>query len=348
MALRHWRKWLMAAGVFALLFAGMKYAFPLLLPFLAGTLLALGAEPLVRLLQGKVKLPRGVASGIGVGVTLVLLAALLTLLGALLVRELGEAAKALPDLGVTAQQGIDTLHSWLLNLAQKTPRGMRSAVRDTVDGFFQDGSVLMGQITRRVPEMVSAAVSKLPGSALGIGAAVLSGFLISIRLPKLRKWLSGCLPSGFYTEYLPRIREMRKALGQWFKAQAKLSAVTYGVVATGLMILGVQYGLLWAIPVALVDAVPMLGTGTILLPWALICFLQGDRILAIGLLIICAGAVIARAALEPRLIGRHLGLDPLLTLVALYLGYRLWGIAGMVLTPLLATAAKALCTPAKR
>jgi len=91
-----------------------------------------------------------------------------------------------------------------------------------------------------------------------------------------------------------------------------------------------------ALVVALVDALPVLGTGTVLVPWAVICFLQGEGARAIGLLGVYAVVTLSRSMLEPKLVGRHLGLDPLVTLMALYVGYKLWGVGGMIFAPLLA------------
>jgi len=94
--------------------------------------------------------------------------------------------------------------------------------------------------------------------------------------------------------------------------------------------------------VAAVDAIPLLGTGTVLLPWALTRLLQGEALIAAGMVGIYLVAVITRTVLEPRFYGRHLGLDPLVMLLFLYFGYRLWGFLGIVISPLLAAATKAL------
>ena len=87
---------------------------------------------------------------------------------------------------------------------------------------------------------------------------------------------------------------------------------------------------------AAVDAFPILGTGTILVPWSLVCLLQHNSGKALGLLGLYALTALTRSTLEPKLVGRQLGLDPLLTLIALYTGFRLWGILGMFLMPMLA------------
>ena len=98
-----------------------------------------------------------------------------------------------------------------------------------------------------------------------------------------------------------------------------------------------------ALLTAVVDAVPLLGTGTVLVPWALVSFLSGEPVRAVGLLGGYVTALLTRSALEPKLLGRQLGLDPLAALVALYIGFRLWGFGGMILAPILTVTARELC-----
>ena len=135
---------------------------------------------------------------------------------------------------------------------------------------------------------------------------------------------------------------MRTAVGGWLKAQIKLSAVTWLILTTGFFLLRVSYAPLWAAMVSLVDAFPILGTGTVLLPWALISFVQDNAARGMGLLGIYAVVSVTRSVLEPKLVGKQLGLDPLVTLAALYAGYRLWGLGGMILAPLLAVTVRNL------
>lgn len=336
---------LILLAAIAVLWLGIRYILPVMLPFAAGLFLALAAEPLVGMAQKRLLLGRSLASGLGVSVTLLLLCGILTLLGALLVKELGRLAGVLPDVGQTVQQGLTMLQNVLTDAAEKAPAGMQPMLTGSVARFFQDGTALTEQVTRKVPAALTAVLGWVPDGALGLGTALLSAFMISGRLPNIRKWVAAHLPESWHSRYLPALRRCRKALGGWLKAQLKLSAVTFAIVGIGFMLLRIPYGIGWAGAVALVDAVPVLGTGTVLVPWALVCLLQQNHLRAIGLLVIYGIALVTRTALEPRLVGRHLGLDPLLTLLALYLGYRFWGIPGMILAPLLATAAKSLTDP---
>jgi len=334
------KKLLVIPGVALALWVGVKYLLPVLLPFLAGAGIALAAEPLVAFSQRRLKLPRVAAAGCGVTVTLILLTGLLSFAGMVLVRELGRLAGAVPDLEGTARQGTQLLQDWLVNLTERTPEGVRPMLTRTVLNFFQDGTDLMEQAARRLPALISSLLSWVPNGALGIGTGILAGFMISARLPRLKAAASRLIPRDWNDKYLPAICRVRKALGGWFRAQLKLMLVSYSIVTVGFLILRIPFGPLWGALVALVDAVPLLGTGTVLLPWALVEFLRQSHLRAAGLVCISVAAMLSRAVLEPRFLGRQLGLDPLLTLLSLYLGYRFWGLPGMLLAPILATAAK--------
>lgn len=337
-----WRKALIVLGIFLALRLGLRYLMPVLLPFLIGTLIALAAEPAVALGVHRLRLPRWLSAGVGVTVTLVLLITTLWFLGALAVRELGQLAGALPDVRQTAQQGMTLLQDWLVSVADRAPDGLRSLLTQIVLDLFGSGSAMLQQVTGRIPGVLSSLLSRVPDGAVGIGTGVLAGFMISARLPKIKVYISSRLPAAWQETYLPALRRMRKALSGWLKAQLKLMGVTYGIVTVGLLLLGIPFAPVWALLIALVDAVPVLGTGTVLVPWTLVSLLQGQPLQALGLTCTYLAASLTRTVLEPRLVGKQLGLDPLVTLVFFYVGYKFWGFFGMLLAPVLATAAKSL------
>ena len=325
------------AGAFFLAWVCLRYLLPLFLPFVLGWLLALAAEPAVNL-GTRLKLPRWAASGIGVAVTLLLLVTLVSVVGAAMVRELGVLAGRLPDIQTTARETAARLRAFVEDAASRTPENMRPLVNRSVNRLFSSGNELMEQATVRLPGMISGFIGRVPDGALGVGTGVLSGFMFSARMPRLKAGIDKRIPEKWKTRLIPALKRGKGALLGWLKAQAKLTAITYGIVTTGFLLMRIPYGPLWAAGVALVDAVPILGTGTVLLPWALISLLQREHLRSIGLLCVYCAALLARTGLEPRLVGRHLGLDPLVTLVCLYLGYRFWGILGMLVAPMLAAA----------
>lgn len=336
------RKILQAVGVFLALWLGVNYLLPVALPFLAGTLLALAAEPAVSLGVRRFRLPRGLSAGLGVTATLLLLMALLTLLVALGVRELENLTEILPDLQQSVSGWLTRLQDWLLAAAARAPEGIGSLLTRLVGKLFGSGSALLEQLAGHIPNILSSLLGWLPEGALGLGTGVLAGFMISSRLPKLKQDLTQRIPNSWKEKFLPALRRLGNALGGWLKAQLKLSGVTFLILTVGFLLLQISYAPLWAFLIALVDAVPMLGTGTVLIPWAVIELLQGEQLPAVGLLCLYAAAALTRSVLEPRLVGRQLGLDPLVTLVFLYMGYKFWGLPGMLLSPILAVTLKSL------
>ena len=338
----YFKKILAWAGAVAAAWLGVKYLLPVLLPFLLGTAIAFAAEPLVRPLS--VRLPRWAAAGLGVTAALLGIGGVLSLLGAVAVRELGNLVGEAPRLADMAQQGLTVLEDWMVSAAESAPDSVRPALQRTALEMFDDGSVLLQQVTQRLPGVVTSALGRVGSGVVAVGTGILSAFLISARLPRLRQLTREWIPQSWRETYLPALRRVRKALGGWLKAQLKLSAVTWGIVTVGFLFLRIPYGPAWAAVIAVVDAVPVLGTGTVLVPWALVSFLQGQSLQAVGLLCTYGAAAVTRTVLEPRLVGSQLGLDPLTTLIALYGGYRFWGIGGLFFAPILASAAKSLLT----
>ena len=333
------------AGVFALLLTflgvwlGGRFLLPIALPFLLGLLLALAAEPLVRLLNRRLKLPRALSAGVGVSLTFCAVTILILMACAFAVRELGMLAGVLPDLEVTARSGLALVEGQMLGLTDRLPPGIRSLLQRNVTGFFSDGNQLLNRAVQYVLGLAGSMLTHVPDSALTLGTGVVSAFMISAKLPRLRAGLLRRFPRERLQKLLPALEGLKNNLGSWFLAQIKLMGLCFGVLLAGFWLLRVPYPLLWAGIVCLVDAVPVLGTGTVLLPWAFLCFLREEGARALGLLGIYAVVTVSRSVLEPRLLGRHLGLDPLATLVAIYAGYKLWGLGGMILAPLLAVTA---------
>ena len=318
------------------LWLGVKFLLPLCFPFLLGTGLALAAEPGVRFLCRRLRLPRGLAAGIGVSLAFLGLALLVLLVLAFLVRELGILAGILPDLSETARSGIALLQNWLGSLAERTPSSIRPMLQRQVTGLFSGSTALLDKAFSYVLGLAGAVLSHVPDSALSLGTAVISGFMISAKLPRIRSWITGNFPKEKLRPLLHTMGQIRTAVGSWLIAQLRLAGVTALVLLAGLLLLRIPYAVLWAVGISLLDALPVLGTGTVLLPWGLICYLQGDRARAVGLLGIYVVISLVRSVLEPKLVGRQLGLDPLVTLFSLYAGYKLWGIGGMIVAPLLA------------
>ena len=315
-----------------------RYLLPLLAPFLLGLTVALLAEPMVATLAKHWK--RGLAAGLGVSLTLAVLGIIVTFVGAVTVQQLGRVARQMPQLADSADQVLTTLQDSLTQLAQQAPERLRPRLQQAVLELTGDGTELTRQLAGQLPGVVTSALGRVGSGALGLGTGVVSAYLISGRLPALKTAVNANLPDSWQRKALPALRRVKSALGGWLKAQLKLCAVTWGIVSAGFLLLGIPGSISWAAVVAFIDAIPILGTGTVLIPWAVVCFIRQESTHAIGLLCVYGVAAVTRTVLEPKLVGRHLGLDPLATLIALYLGFHFWGIPGLLLTPIAAGAIK--------
>ncbi len=335
---RHvFQKFGMVATVFFLVWAAFRYFFPIIAPFLLGWIFASVAEPVTRTISDKGHLNRIFAAGVSVTLVLTFLLGAVWLLAALCYRELSALAAGMPEYADLVGERLIWFRNWAVALADRVPGGLGEMLGRSLSGLFREGSLLLERLTSGAITAAGNVAGKLPGGALMIGTAVVSAYMIAAQYPALKGWLFGS--ERFRYRWGPVLERLRRTVGQWLTAQVKLTCVTFGIVTAGFLLLRVEHWLLWAVVTAAVDAIPLLGTGTVLIPMSLFQLLRGEHVRAVGLLGLYVTAVLTRSALEPRLVGRELGLNPLLTLMALYAGFQIWGVPGMILSPILAVTA---------
>ena len=320
------------------LWLGLKLLLPLLLPFFLGALLALGADKGACFLCEKGHLPRGAAAGLAVSGLIAGLGLLLLLLAGIVVSQIGFLTRALPGILDAVLSGVSVLEGTLLRWGTALPAGLEGGYSQAVRELFSGGAALLSKFSSLALGTAGAALSRVPGQALTLGTTVLSAFMICAKLPLIRHRLGELLPKQRLSGFLSGLDRVKTAGRLWLCSQIKLMGVTFCILFSGFSLLRVRFPLLIALLVTLVDALPVLGTGSILLPWALVRLLGGSGGTALGLLGLYATATLTRSVLEPKLVGRHLGLDPLVTLIAMYCGAKLWGLAGMLLLPTVTSA----------
>ena len=311
-----WRGALIAAACAAGLWLFAAVLLPVLAPFLIGLAVAALVQKPVALLLLRTQLPRGLAAFLCVLVIFGgLFAGLFFLLRAILT-ELSGFLRKLPALAASLAGPLSHLEARLLELAGKLPDGIGTGLRSGIKSLFESGSVLGSRIYDWLFDFASGFFGKAPGIVLFIITSILASFMSAGDLPAIRDALRSRLPEKWRTRLEKLLTHLKVSLGGWLRAQFKLMGVMFGLI------------------VALVDALPVFGTGTILIPWSLTQFLQNDLRRGIGLLVLYGVAALSRQALEPRLVGKQVGLYPLLTLLALYTGFRAAGVAGMILFPI--------------
>lgn len=329
---KSWRLALCALGLVAASWLTARYLLPIGLPFLLGWLVSGAAEPAVRRLE-KHGIPRWLGSFVCVTGVLAVLGGLVWLLGRALFGGLGDLAARLPAYLSSLALPLARLKRRLLLLAARLPEGLAEAATQWLEGFFAGSSGLADTVSGWLLRFVTGTLSSVPELALFCLTALLSAYLITTERPRLKSALERHLPQTWHARASSLLSRLKSALGGYVKTQLRLMGVTFVIVAAGLLILRRPHALLLAALIAAVDALPVFGVGTVMVPWGLLTLLRGDMFTGLGLLLTYGAASLTRTLLEPRFLGRQIGLSPLLTLVSLYAGYRLYGIVGMLLLP---------------
>lgn len=332
------QKLVFATAILVLGWLSIRYFLPICLPFFLGAFLALAAQPAAGLLRHRLHLPHKMAAVASVLVVFLLSGTLLVFALGVLMRQLGHLQAALPQIEQAATDGMAMLQQQLRIFSQQMPAGIRATLQRLTE-TDATGTLLTDQALQKIPQLVSGLVEYLSAGMFGLVTGILSGCMISIRLPQWKQFLRRRLPPVWQERYVPAMEGIRAAFGGWLLAQAKLAGITFVLLLAGFFLLRIPNTLLFALLITILDAFPVLGVGTILIPWSLVCLLQSDPVTGFGLLGLYGVIWLIRSALEPKLVGQGIGLDPLVTLVSIYAGWKLMGILGMLLAPILALAA---------
>lgn len=327
-----YEKYLIPILLLILAYPFLSVLLPICLPFLAGLALAIISEPAVRQLQNQMKLRRSIATAIGVTTILIFSFAAVSILLSLLMRQLARLSQFLPDVVNTIRDGSLLLRQWLMSLAEKAPAGFRDTLVSGIEKLLS--STFLENALQLLPQAATNLVGHLSQGMLTTVTAVISAYMFSARLPTLRRWISQRVPEKW--KGAGKLRSFRKAIGRWLLAEGKLALVALVLLSIGFLVMRLPNALLLAGLVTLVDILPVLGVGTVLIPWSLVCFLQSNVAKAVGLLAIFIIIWLVRSILEPKLVGKELGLDPLITLCCIYAGFQLAGLWGMLLAPMAA------------
>lgn len=326
----------------ALALGALVLLFPGLLPFLLGWGLACLLEPTVGFFCRKLRLGRRWSAA---SVLLAFLA-LLTAGSFFLLRRLWFELTSLSSKFPVWMQFLQNLNQRLDHVIYRWTVAVspefRSTLQAALAGTVGQLTALLSSFASSVLEWLSDGLLALPRLALFLFTALLASYFFLAGKPALTAFFRKQIPTH-RLPYLKKIlQQLKNALGGWLKAQGILLAVTFLLLTAGFLLIGVNTALLLAAGIALLDALPVFGTGTILLPWSLFCILNGDLLRGASLAALYAVLWLTRSLLEPKLIAKRAGLHPLASLFAMYLGFSLFGVTGMILTPLAAVLAAQL------
>ncbi|MCL2343914.1 MAG: sporulation integral membrane protein YtvI [Firmicutes bacterium] len=330
---------LVAALVIAGLWLTFRYLLPWLSPFLLAMGIAAASEPVVRRMSGK-RFPRAGAAGLCTFLLLAALIAILTLGLGRALSELGNLAGALPDLLAKASDKLSAWQDKILAYIAKTPGNLSGFLQAALDTSVAQLTQLPGVISAALLNLARGFAMQLPAILLFVITGGIGAYFCSASFPEILGFLKRQLPKTWQTKARLVYGDLKRSLGSWAKAQLIMMGITFCELLLAFLLLRVPYSLLLAVVIALVDMLPVFGTGTILLPWAVIAALSGNNGLALGLFITEMVITLVRNTVQAKLLGDQLGLHPLVTLVALYVGFRVMGFWGMLLFPILAVLLK--------
>lgn len=326
------KRWYIALALLAGAIA-LRCALLLAAPFVLALLLAGVFEPPVRaLVRRRWKRPAA-AAAVTLG-ALALSAALLFGCAAALMRAAKTLAEQLPVLLAAVTDGLSRLRSLLQALVQEAPEEVQSAFELAITGALSGISSLPGQLSEGLLRAVTLTVQALPGVLLFAVTLFLGMYFCSCSLPKLRALLRRSLPERWERRIHHALFEIRAALKGYLRSQGILTAVNFVLLLGVFALMRVRQPLTLALLTALVDALPVLGTGTVLLPWSLFSLAAGNLSRALLLVSLWAGTNLLRNLLQAKLLGDQIGLSPLGTLIGIYVGWKLGGVWGMIVLPL--------------
>lgn len=326
-------------GIFYVIF---RYLLRWLLPFLLALAISALLEPFICWCRKRLHLQRGFSAAVATIACVFLLGfALLRLFTAIL----QQASALLTELPLLLSEFPSLLQHWQLRLLEfcaACGEPLRSWSSALTSRISSGGLGLLSEWSAVLLAKIPSVVSFLPELALAFATTVLAVFYTSSCFPDIRAFLLRQLPSRYHRDVKNVKRNVCLTVAKWLRAEAALWLLTFAVLFIGLTLLRVEFALLLAFLISFVDLLPVLGTGTILLPWAALAFLLGRGTFSIGLLVLQLVLLLQRSILEPKLLAAQADLPPLAALLAMYLGFCTMGITGMILFPLLLLLLKQL------
>lgn len=359
------------AAIIAIAFFAIRYALgvfmPLFIALVVGALLQRPKDFLVR----KTPLKSGAASAICVLLSMVIIVALFSLIGVRLVDEVRGFINDLVNQFATFEQAIDKVETWCTNFAASLPEFIRKTAGEGVTELFSkirgsmtESSTGGDDLAKQIMEALSgkfniswiktpingviSTATKLPSMFVAVIITIVSTCFVTSDFTKITNFIMNQFPEERRNDFSRAKTILRSSLGKMAKAYAQIMGITFLEMLIGLFVLNLVgvyksgYIAIIAAATAVIDIVPVLGTGTVLIPWAVYSLIVGNYGLAIGLLIIYACISVIRQIIEPKLVAGQLGLSPVVTIFAMYVGLKLFGVLGMLLIPLLVIMLKLL------
>lgn len=306
-------------------------------PFVASWILAMLATPLCNFFEKHIRLKKQWASAFIIIFVLLILAGI----GYLLITKLGrETISFLSDAPVYYsyfQNTIEMLSARLNDVLAPISGDFGNQIETAFNDLLLQAGTTINNFAPKGVEFMGSAAANITNGLVGTLVMILAAYFFIAEREKISVQLLRMVPSDMQ-EHVRKIRDrLMSALGGFLLAQFKIMFIIFLILLAGLLILRNPYALFLALLIAFLDLLPILGTGTVLIPWAVIVFFSGHFRQGIILLIIYVICLLTRQILQPKIIGDSIGMGTLSTLFLIYTGFKLQGVQGMILALLLGT-----------
>ena len=305
------------------------------MPFLVSFVLALLLEPIIRFFMKKFKWTRRFSA------IFVMLIASLIIVGILVwgvVTLFSEANNLLDSSEMYYNKAKEFINSATqnMNVMDRIPEELRTSIQNVENNVVTSiTDWITGVLTS-----ITNWIMEVPNIILAVFFSIMSLYFLCTDKIYMIDQLEHHLPETWMKKLTKHLKGIIKALGEYLRAEATLIFISFVISLIGLTIysmigLNIPFPLLAALGIAFVDALPILGSGTVMVPWSILSALNGDIILGVAIIGLWAIMSIVRQFLEPKLIGKHIGIHPAFTLIAMYTGYKLWNVTGLIIGPIL-------------
>ncbi len=306
------------------------------MPFLVAFIISLMIEPAIKWIMAKMKLTRRTSSII---IFLLVSAIIVGSLTWILITLFSESSSLLQGLNnyfdkayLQFQGLIQSFQFDKIHLSDEVLNVIQSSTGDllkTASNWLRNS--LTGLIN---------IVTSLPSIAICVGISVVALYFICVDKIYILDQVEHHLPKVWVRKIGRHMKDLIQTLGGYLKAEAMLVLVSFVISLIGLYLLqfmgfSIQYPLLMALFIGFIDALPILGSGTVMIPWAIICALNGDFNLGIAIVVLLIIMSVARQILEPKLVSKNIGVHPIFTLIAMYTGFKVIGIMGLLIGPII-------------
>lgn len=322
------------AVVAFLIFLITRFMLSYLLPFVIGVILAFLMQKPAAALSKKSKLAKSTVAAILVSIAYLLAVCLIGILVWLIFNYVVGFTDSLPKYIGELQSLLDEMYQSLSRVFESLPDN----VKETVDGFISEAlKTLSSTVLNFFSSFATNLARNLPALLFSSLVTVIASFYIAKDFDKIVNFLKNMISKKRYDNILKIKAIVTNSVFKIMIGYLILMGITFVELAIGFWLLDVKNVLVIAAMVSVIDLLPVLGTGTVLLPWSIVCFLASEPVRGIGFVVLYLFVTVIRNVLEPKIIGKQTGINPLLSLVTIFVGLRVAGIGGMLLLPIIVT-----------